>query len=260
MEAARSKIESKLRDLEMTHEIKILYACESGSRAWGFESQDSDYDVRFLYIRPQQWYLSINLDSKRDVIEPSIDQLFDLSGWDLRKALQLYRKSNPSIYEWLFSPIVYSQFTDLVDALRQNAKMYYNPMAAHYHYLGMAKKNFESHLRKEKVKPKKYFYVLRPVLAVAWIERGLGVVPMEFSKLVEAIVEGEEIHKEIQELLQLKRSGSELDTIEPLRAIHHFLETEIQRHLDNKPTYPKPSHDIEELNVLFRNAFEKAWV
>jgi predicted nucleotidyltransferase len=102
----REKIHAYLRDIETREEIRILYACESGSRAWGFPSIDSDYDVRFIYLHPRDWYLSIDLQQKRDVIECSVDHHLDINGWDLRKALQLLRKGNPPLMEWLGSPIV----------------------------------------------------------------------------------------------------------------------------------------------------------
>ena len=98
-------IHSRLIEIEAKNAIKIVYACESGSRAWGFPSANSDYDVRFIYIRPVDWYLSIY--EKRDVIEYPIDEQLDISGWDLKKALQLLRKTNPPLLEWLGSPIVY---------------------------------------------------------------------------------------------------------------------------------------------------------
>ena len=101
----KSRILSHLREIETTENVRIVYACESGSRAWGFPSADSDYDVRFLYVHPLEWYLSV--DVKRDVIERPLQGGLDISGWDLKKALQLFRKSNPPLLEWLGSPIVY---------------------------------------------------------------------------------------------------------------------------------------------------------
>lgn len=112
-----SKIKSKLISIEKEKNIKTLYAVESGSRAWGFESEDSDYDVRFIYIHPSDWYLSIN--DKRDVIEYPIDEnLIDISGWEIRKALRLFRKSNPPLMEWMCSPIVYHKFSGFIEKLR----------------------------------------------------------------------------------------------------------------------------------------------
>ena len=105
----RQIILRELANLEKEHQVKILFACESGSRAWGFPSQDSDYDVRFIYLHPQDWYLSIEVERKRDVIELPISDDLDITGWDLRKALQLFKKTNPPLLEWLGSPIIYAE-------------------------------------------------------------------------------------------------------------------------------------------------------
>ena len=117
--AVRQEVRRRLDDLEREEAVRVLYACESGSRAWGFASTDSDYDVRFLYVRPRDWYLSIA--ARRDVIEQPIVDPYDVNGWDLRKALQLFRKSNPPLLEWLGSPIVYRERTSAAAALRRLA-------------------------------------------------------------------------------------------------------------------------------------------
>lgn len=226
------EIRRRLEQLAAENDVRILYACESGSRAWGFESADSDYDVRFLYLRRPEWYLAIDLELQRDVLEPPIDDPFDIAGWDLRKALQLYRKSNPPLYEWLFSPIVYDSFTSVADELRSLSETYYNLTSARFHYLSMAKRNFNAYLRGAEVNRKKYLYVLRPVLAVAWIERGLGIVPMEFDQLVDEIVDDAATAAELAELLRLKRAGSEQDSGAPFPSLQRFLESEIARQSD----------------------------
>src|SRR6056297_3590984 len=108
------EIQSRLEALEQQENIHIALAVESGSRAWGFASSDSDYDVRFVYLRPTNWYLSIDLERRRDVIEQPIIDEYDVGGWDLRKALQLLRKCNPPLLEWLNSPIVYRSDEQLI--------------------------------------------------------------------------------------------------------------------------------------------------
>ena len=120
---------SELNRIEQDYHVQILFACESGSRAWGFPSSDSDYDVRFVYIRPTDWYLAIDVERKRDVIELPIDDSLDISGWDLRKALQLYYKSNPPLLEWLGSPIIYQEKYTVAQQLRNLAPEFYNPIA-----------------------------------------------------------------------------------------------------------------------------------
>jgi predicted nucleotidyltransferase len=147
MNKIKQEINSKLLQLEQEEEIHIFYACESGSRAWGFPFSDSDYDVRFLYIHPSNWYLSI--DNKRDVLERKINDLIDISGWDIRKALKLLRKSNPPLLEWLNSPIVYRQRPNIVEKIRILMPEFYSPKSRLYHYLHMADGNFREYLKSE---------------------------------------------------------------------------------------------------------------
>lgn len=205
------RIRARLRQIEAEENARVLYACESGSRAWGFPSLDSDYDVRFLYLRPKEWYLSIDLERRRGVIERCIDDCLDISGWDLRKALGLFRKSNPPLLEWLGSPIVYLEEFTIASRMRTLAPAYYSPMASTYHYLSMARGNYRDLLKGPQVSVKKYFYALRPILAVNWIERGLGVVPMEFEVLVGRLVDSAELREQIEKLVAAKREGKEMD-------------------------------------------------
>ncbi len=224
------EIHKNLAAIEANHDVTILYACESGSRAWGFESPDSDYDVRFIYVRPCSWYLSIDVENRRDVIELPIDEVLDINGWDIRKALRLMAKSNPPLNEWLLSPIVYMQRGNFVDRMRELAPVAYNPIAAHYHYLHMATTNFRAFLKGELVRRKKYLYVLRPLLAIQWIEAGLGIVPIEFERLVEQTVPAGELKSEIEELVRVKRLTRETSDGPRLPAIHTFIEAELERH------------------------------
>ncbi|HEX7295435.1 MAG TPA: nucleotidyltransferase domain-containing protein, partial [Pyrinomonadaceae bacterium] len=207
----------------------MFYACESGSRAWGFPSEDSDYDVRFLYLRSRDWYLSIDLEEKRDVIERPISNMLDITGWDLRKALKLLRKSNPPLLEWLNSPIVYQQRFTIAERIRQLVPEFYSPMACWHHYLHMAEGNCREYLKGEIVWVKKYFYVLRPLLAINWIETESDVVPMEFGALVERCVKSAELKEAIETLLERKRRGQELDREPRIPAISNFIDSELER-------------------------------
>lgn len=233
------QIAAELDRLAEDEDVCILYACESGSRAWGFESVDSDYDVRFLYLHPAHWYLRVW--PGRDVIEPPVDNQFDISGWDLRKALQMLRKSNPPLLEWLRSPIVYREVPSALAILRSLVPDYYSPAACHYHYLHMAEGNYREYLRGEEVWIKKYFYVLRPVLACLWIERGYGVVPMEFTTLFERVVEDPSVVAAIRELLARKKVGEELDRGPRIPAVSEFLGREIARLSAKKAPPAKPT-------------------
>ena len=253
----QSVILQRLKDIEAEEGVKILYACESGSRAWGFPSADSDYDVRFIYLRPMDWYLSI--ESKRDVIERPIVDEIDINGWDLRKALGLFRKSNPPLMEWLASPIVYQEYSTVANRMRQLAAEYYSPPACSYHYLSMAQGNFRTYLKGERVWVKKYFYVLRPVLAVKWIEKKLGIVPMEFATLVKGVVDDPVLLFEINSLMEKKRGGAELDEGPRIPPISDFIEGELTRFEGMAFDYGNNAAPIEKLNAFFRNALEEIW-
>lgn len=257
MDETKQEIESRLRQLEKEEEVYIFYACESGSRAWGFPSTDSDYDVRFLYVHPKNWYLSI--DDKRDVIERKINNLIDVSGWDIRKALKLLRKSNPPLLEWLNSPVVYQQQLDVVERIRALMPEYYSPKSCLYHYLHMAEGNFREYLKGEIVWVKKYFYVLRPILACKWIEAGHGIVPMAFEMLVNRLVESDKLKDAINELLKRKRDGQELDREPRIPVISEFIEAELER-LGNKSFDGNNSNaDTERLDEVFRRVLEEVW-
>jgi predicted nucleotidyltransferase len=246
--SVKDRIMQALVEVESEEGVKVLYACESGSRAWGFESDDSDYDVRFIYLRPTDWYLTIQ--NKRDVIEKPIDDELDVSGWDVPKALELLRKSNPPLLEWLQSSIVYRNESSLHGRLCDLMPEYYSPVSCMFHYLHMAENNFRKYLKDDQVWTKKYFYVLRPVLACIWIEKGYGVVPMEFEALVDKIVDQNGLRSEIDKLLVDKRSGAELDKGPRNKVISGFLEGELERlRAEHQP--PAETRDPARLDELF---------
>lgn len=250
----KQKILAEIKALEQQFKVKVLYVCESGSRAWGFPSSDSDFDVRFIYLHPRDWYLAVNLENKRDVIELPIDSDLDINGWDLRKALKLFYKTNPPLLEWLGSPIVYLDNYGIASQMRQLASIYYNPLACMYHYLHMAQGNYRDYLKGEEVWVKKYFYVLRPLLAVNWLERGLGVVPTEFQRLVEQIVEDTPLKEQINKLIAEKRAGKELDFGPRIPEISDFITTELHRLEEIHFEKSLEKQSFAQLNDLFRKA------
>ncbi len=160
-----AEILRRLAATEAAHQVRIVLAIESGSRAWGFASPNSDFDVRFIYVAPPEWYLAVDLEEKRDVIEYPIVDDIDLNGWDLRKALRLFTKSNPALVEWIQSPIRYLERNDFAADMRALLPPLYSINSGLYHYRSMAKTNYHNHLLAEQVPLKKYFYVLRPLLA-----------------------------------------------------------------------------------------------
>ncbi|KAA1182080.1 nucleotidyltransferase domain-containing protein [Photorhabdus heterorhabditis] len=226
----KQHIRQKLAQLETEQQIRILYACESGSRGWGFASTNSDYDVRFIYVHDPSWYLRV--DPPRDVIELPINDELDISGWELRKTLGLLKRANPTLMEWTDSPVVYCEDVEFMTALRALLPDYFSNNRARYHYLSMAKKNFRGHLQGKEIRLKKYLYVLRPLLAVRWIEAGKGAPPMRFDALLAATVENADLMREIQTLLTIKRNASETDYGPRFKHIHNF----ICHELDNSST------------------------
>jgi hypothetical protein len=257
----RQRIEARLSSIEMEEQVRVVYACESGSRAWGFPSADSDYDVRFIYLHPRDWYLTVDLERKRDVIERPIDNQLDVNGWDLRKALRLLRKGNPPLMEWLGSPIVYLEPFTVAAQMRDLMSRHYSPLACLHHYLHMARGNYRDYLKGPVVWVKKYFYVLRPLLAIKWIERGLGIVPTEFEALVDQVVDSCELKEEIGKLVTAKRRGEELDRGPRIAPISEFIESELLR-LEGKrfgQEYGASMRPVHEFNRVFQAALEEVW-
>ena len=252
------EIKKELLRLEQQHKIKILYAVESGSRAWGFASTDSDWDVRYIYIHDLDWYL--NIDSGKDSQEEILPNDIDLAGWELKKALRLFRKSNPPMLEWLRSPIVYLQQFSTADRLRELTKEYFNPKSCIHHYLHMAEGNFINYLQKDIVRVKKYFYVLRPVLACDWIKQTNTMAPMEFQKLVDSQVTDPYVKTEIQNLLTRKIAGEELNEDPKNQILNDFLDQKIKFYNAYVATIQQANPpDSARLNELFRLTINEVW-
>ncbi len=254
----KEKIKQELKKVEKDYNIKILYAVESGSRAWGFPSKDSDWDVRFIYVHTKEWYLSI--DDKKDSMEFMLPGDLDFAGWELRKTLKLFRKSNPPLLEWLRSPLIYLEQYSAVEKMRQLSDYYFNPKSCTYHYLHMAIGNYRDYLQQDVVRVKKYFYVLRPLLACKWIESNGTMPPMEFNQLVESEVDDITLKNDIKQLIERKKSGEELDKEPRIESIHQFIENHITYFSDKVKTYNKVIEpETEKLDALFRNALTDVW-
>ncbi|WP_179862336.1 nucleotidyltransferase domain-containing protein [Longibacter salinarum] len=260
-DSVRAEVKGRLDRFESRHDVRVLYACESGSRAWGFASPDSDYDVRVVYVHPRDWYLSIDLERRDDAIDPEIEDAsvgeIDIHAWDLRKALRLFRKSNPSLIEWLQSPLVYREDAAVMTRWRDLLLEYYRPKAAGYHYLSMARTNVDRYLRDADTVPlKKYLYVLRPLLAIRWIGADRGPVPVEFARLVDACVEDEDLRHAIDDLLEEKRAAGEMASAAPIPELQDFAFSELER-LQNTDFAGRSSRaGIEPLNRLFRDVLD----
>lgn len=223
----QSQIIERLSDIERERNVRILFAVESGSRAWGFPSPDSDYDVRFVYVHPLDWYLSIG--ERRDVIELPIDELLDINGWELRKALRLLIKPNPVLLEWLRSPIVYradqSAFTELTALGERVAHL----RPSRFHYLRLAESQYRRFIAGRATVPvKKYMYVVRPVLALMWLRLFPGEpVPMDLVGLRRALDLPRQLSTALDEIIRRKAVTREMGMGPRIAAIDQLIESEI---------------------------------
>lgn len=247
-------IVSKLHEIEQTENVRILLAVESGSRAWGFASPDSDYDVRFIYIRDKEDYLRLN--TMRDVIELPVDEVLDINGWDLQKTLRLLYKSNPTLFEWFSSPIVYMK-SDFADLFRRVMNDYFSSKRSLYHYISMAEGNYREYLKGGMVKAKKYFYVLRPVLACRWVLEKQTPPPMLFSELMKEELP-EVLMSDINRLLELKMKSPEIKMIPRIDRINAYLDesiADIKSIVQSMEDTKNPGW--MELNKIFLNELDK---
>lgn len=249
----KNEIIKQLNALEEKENVTILHAIESGSRAWGFESTDSDYDVRFIYLRDKTHYL--RLDKQRDVIELPLSDILDINGWDLDKTLKLLHHSNPTLFEWCNSPIIYktTPFFNKIQALTAD---YFNARASLHHYLNMATGNYRDYLKQDFVKAKKYFYVLRPILACRWILAYKCPPPMRFSELCESMLPNH-LKPTINELLDIKMKTPEITEVPKVTILNIYIEENLSELNEIILSLPKEvSPDFNQLNTLFLEALE----
>ena len=239
----------KLLQLEQSENIKILYACESGSRAWGFASPDSDFDVRFIYARSVNDYLGIT--ELPDNVGLPVNEVLDIGGWDIKKALKLFLKSNSTMYEWLQSPIVYKGDTAFDDDLRKLMPEYFSLRSGANHYLSMVYNTLRDDLQTEQVKLKRYFYALRPALACLWIVENQSVPPMEFTHL-RVMITDDEVQNAIDELLERKKDAVEKALIAPVPLLNQWLSITLNSCKERIPELPSDKKYPDELSDIFR--------
>lgn len=246
-------IQEKLNELEKKENITILYSIESGSRGWGFESKDSDFDVRFIYVHPIEWYLSVFEGS--DIIEIPVDEVLDVNGWDLRKALKLMYKSNAPLLEWLSSPIIYKQNQEFINELRHVAEKYFSPTAVIYHYINLAKKSCDGLEGLENIKLKKLFYVIRPILSCMWIENFNTIPPMNLQAMMKEVEIDNKIRDIIDKLVIAKADSIECDTIHPPKELMKFLKDKLEYYYSYaKRIVTEKERDSSTLNDFFNKA------
>ena len=253
----RQAVLAALEQIERQHDVRVLMACESGSRGWGFSSPDSDYDARFIYVHRQPWYLSVNErtgpgEAQRDVIELPIDDELDISGWDLRKALRLVSKSNPTLSEWLRSPIHYRGDAQAISELQAAVQQFHSPLGGWWHYFNMASANHRGYLKGERVRTKKYLYVLRPLLACQWIENEPTPPPMAFEDLLDRLLTEGNVRNAIDQLLATKRRSAEVADGPRIALISDYIDAELARRSNAPPLLTAGQGDANALDGLFR--------
>lgn len=248
----RTEIAHRLTRLEQQENIHILLAVESGSRAWGFPSPDSDYDIRFLYIRPRNWYLK--LQSGRDVVESPIEGEIDLNGWDIRKALLLLLKSNAVISEWISSPIRYRTDHPVIRQLALLADDVLDARALAHHYASLGRNAAERWLSSDGPVPvKKYFYALRPALAIRCLRLAPEQrPPMNLQTLMEHADLSESLKNDINGLVAAKARTHELGNTTRLPALENLIRDELSR-AGELPARPGASaaHHMAQSDQIF---------
>lgn len=268
----RNRITEVLRKLEYMEEIKIIYACEAGSRAWGFESADSDYDIRFIYVRPANKYFSINpirdvIDRNKGLIKTSkylrsLEQEdLDFVGFDISKTLKLISQGNPALAEWLQSPIEYTKESFAVSAVQRLSEKFFKTKAGIYHYEHMARKNFNQYIKNVDgdVIIKKYLYVLRPLYACWWLMNVAGAPPMEFEKLIQHTNnfqpnEFVKIDDIVQDLIKRKKEGEELGCAPRIERLDKFCEKHLdlyKEHAEALKVHEMTNEDYERIDSMF---------
>ncbi len=245
-----SAILSALHAEEEARGVRLLYAAESGSRAWGFASPDSDWDVRALYVHPLDWYLRIE-DKPRDTFEAMLPGDIDVSAWELRKALRLFAKCNVPLFEWLGSPIVYLDRDGFADRLRALVPNFFDPRGAAWHHLSMQRSALEDLAPDGTIRIKKLCYALRSALSVLWIAAQASMPPVPFPELFPASHLDSVAREAIDTVLAAKRDASERDRI-ALPPVLEALFKENERGIPDAPFPKQNTIGMASLDAILR--------
>lgn len=254
--AVASAVDERLQAIEREQGVRVLWAVESGSRAWGFPSPDSDYDCRFVYVRPLADYLTPW--PRRDTIEVPIEDDLDLSGWDLGKALALLLKGNAVALEWLSSPIVYFGDPALRDQLLDLAARHGDRIATAHHYLSLGERQRQLHLADAGTVPiKKVFYTLRPAAALRWLRaHPTGVPPMRLEQLLEEADASAAVRSATADLIRRKADACEAAQIAVPTALSRWMDKEFELTRANLPSRVARDNEAGRMaaEALFRTA------
>jgi predicted nucleotidyltransferase len=246
----KSRIVNELIEIERNYEVKVIYACESGSRAWGFASENSDYDVRFIYMHPKDWYLTI-ADYKRDVIEIPFDGELDINGWDIRKSLKLLKKSNSPLLEWFSSPIRYRNVRPVMNALFELSTDAFLPESSCHHYLSMAQNIIANLNDGEEIKIKSYLYSLRTILCCKWIIRRMNQPPIKIQGLLNEFLPSGELRERVDNLIYEKSRGAESATTKRSLKFEAYLKKQLNFLKSKIPKNPQKI-PIEKFDSVFQ--------
>jgi uncharacterized protein len=249
------RVVPELKAIERKNGITILYAVQAGSRAWGFPSPNSDYDIRFIYKHPLDWYLS--LDNKRDVIEKKFGTDLELSGWDLKKALNLFKKSNPTMLEWLHTEerlIADPLFCNKIFPLQAEL---FSAVSCYHHYLSMSKANWYKWKKDAAKSTKLTLHLLRGIFCCLWIKEHGTFPPVKFQTLFEQTVKDPVVGRQVISILMLKKAGEEMIGVEA-GSLYSFIDCEMEMLLSGIPSFPEIKNSRNEvLNGVFRGLVKR---
>lgn len=249
VDRVRPEVARRLREVELQHDLRVVFACESGSRAWGFASTDSDFDVRFIYVRPASHYL--RLRPPADAFDLHQDQDFDLAGWDIRKTAELMRRCNPPLMEWLDSPIIYEADATISPRLVELREVYFDARKAAHHYLSLAGGIWNKYVADNQTPiRKKYLYILRPLACIRFILMHHRQPPTLFDEVLDAIDWRDDQRAAIAELIRQKRLAQELGSqpADPLltQSITYWL-AEYEQAATDLPVNETPTKTLDDL-------------
>lgn len=232
----KQKITALLQNLEKEHNIKILFAVENGSRAWGMNSKDSDYDVRFVFYRPLNEYITFN--KKEDVITIAFDEnlqlhktqgsLIDMCGFDIFKYLKLLASSNPTTIEWLNSPIIHLGDNNI--ELKSYMGSNFSQEKLFHHYFSLFQNNYKIYIKDgKKITYKKYLYSMRGILNALYVLKFDKVPPILMRDTVRAMqcYIPEDIVSKLNEVIEIKSQGLEKETIQRISLFDEFFEQKL---------------------------------
>ncbi len=244
------QIETYLDKLKDEHKINILYACESGSRAWGVPSPNSDYDIRIIYNHSPDWYLSVNEKPDNIIL---IEDNMDTQAWDLKKTLSLLSKSNIILFEWLQSAKIYGGCPAFRESLIELSEKYFQPRKAIYHYLGLSNALIKKHFEKETIPLKKYFIIVRSILASIWVKENQSPAPMLFMDLLPILEKHPKVLLAVHQLIRLKKETNDGKAIKRITALDEFIFESRKACSIYAEALPKQQEvDMEAIDLFFR--------